>query len=41
MKSGKYNIDAHSIAAMGYGLEEFEYTPLKKRLKTFYGTRRG
>ena len=40
MKSGKYNIDAHSIAAMGYGLEEFEYTPLKNRLKTFYGTRR-
>lgn len=30
---GNYNIDAHSIDAMAYGLEEYDFIPLKDRLK--------
>ena len=39
IQSGKYNLDPHPFDAMSYGLEEYEFIPLKKRLK-FIGNRR-
>lgn len=33
IQSGVYNIDPHPLDAMSYGLEEYEYIPLKDRLR--------
>ena len=33
IQSGKYNLDAHSFDAMSYGLEEYDFIPLKNRLR--------
>ena len=39
IQAGKYNIDPHSFDAASYGLEEYDFIPLKNRLK-FIGNRR-
>jgi phage terminase large subunit len=33
IQAGKYNLDAHSFDAMSYGLEEYDFIPLKNRLR--------
>lgn len=33
IQSGKYNLDPHPLDAMSYGLEEYEYIPLKERIR--------
>lgn len=33
IQAGRYNIDPHSFDAMSYGLEEYEYIPLKERIR--------
>lgn len=33
IQAGKYNLDAHSFDAMSYGLEEYDFIPLKDRLR--------
>lgn len=33
IQAGKYNLDAHSFDAMSYGLEEYNFIPLKDRLR--------
>lgn len=39
IQAGKYNIDPHPFDAASYGLEEYDFVPLKNRLK-FIGNRR-
>lgn len=39
IQAGKYNIDPHPFDAASYGLEEYDFIPLKNRLK-FIGNRR-
>lgn len=33
IQAGKYNLDAHSFDTMSYGLEEYDFIPLKERVK--------
>lgn len=33
ISAGEYNIDAHSMDAMSYGLDDYDFVPLKERIK--------
>ena len=33
IQAGKYNLDPHSFDSMSYGLEEYDFIPLKERVK--------
>ena len=39
IQAGKYNLDPHSLDSMSYGLEEYDFIPLKERIrkKKYYG----